>query len=52
MAIGSRDAARIPALAVVINAKIAAIAITAPPIPQRIGILSAPREIGVRDVVN
>ena len=50
IAIGSRDAARIPALAVEINARIAAMAIIPPPIPPRIGIASAPREIGVREV--
>jgi hypothetical protein len=47
IAIGSRDAARRPALAVETNAKIAAIAITPTPIPPRK--VPAPREIGVKE---
>jgi hypothetical protein len=47
IAIGSRDAARRPALAVEINAKIAAMAIIAIPISPRN--VPAPREIGVSD---
>lgn len=48
IAIGLREAARSPALAVEINAKIAAIAImTTPILPRKV---PAPREIGVREL--
>ena len=47
IAIGSLDAANNPAFAVVIKAKIAAIAIIEPPIPAKSGMESAPTDIGV-----
>jgi len=49
---GLREAARRPAFAVEINAKMAAILIAMVPNPWRIGMLLAAREIGVSEVFN